>query len=324
MGLSGMFKICFVKTGKAFLPELYAYRKFLQKKGAVVYVVEDILEAKKLDVDIYYRFGGVLSTRIKKNTPEIHEYNSCSTGRFPRLKNLVKSLFSTIPAGRVFLNKRVESEFNFFCKRPTLLRDMGAGDSFFKIRDAETKKIYDVAYVGSISEREGVLDTLLNLAGLNIKLVVAGTVNKKDLNLLSVEDNITFLGRIDNDSVCDVLASARFGLNYCPITYPYHFQTSTKVIEYLAAGIPVISNKYSWIDEHSTENGYIYLPLESITSRDDLMDAYLAFKGKSNFCDVAKSWEGILVDIDFWGFISSIHKTSLLSMTGCLKSRRHK
>jgi hypothetical protein len=44
------------------------------------------------------------------------------------------------------------------------------------------------------------------------------------------------------------LVQARAGLNLVPAHRPYTVQTSTKVLEYLAVGLPVVSNRYPWME----------------------------------------------------------------------------
>ena len=43
------------------------------------------------------------------------------------------------------------------------------------------------------------------------------------------------------------LRRARFGLNLVSNIEPYNQQTSTKLLEYCAVGLPVVSNDYAWV-----------------------------------------------------------------------------
>jgi len=43
------------------------------------------------------------------------------------------------------------------------------------------------------------------------------------------------------------LRRARFGLNLVSNIQPYNQQTSTKLLEYCAVGLPVVSNDYAWV-----------------------------------------------------------------------------
>jgi glycosyltransferase involved in cell wall biosynthesis len=298
-----MFSICFVKTGRAFLPELYAYEKYLKDKGVQVFIADNDLAASRLEVDAYFRFGGVLYKNIKKSIPEIHEYNSCSTGAFPKLKNFIKSFISVKPVARVFLNKSVEDNFYFKDNIHTLYRDMGVDQSFYNVRHLHSEKIYDIAYVGSISERNGLIDEILKLANIGFRIVLAGSLNELDQKRIGSFNHINYLGRVANSDVFKILAQSKFGLNFCPIQYPYYFQTSTKMLEYLAAGIPVISNNYYWIDSHSANNNYPVVDLAKIKNVEYLDDVYVNLVQKYSDLRVALTWEEILDQSDFFRFI---------------------
>jgi len=43
------------------------------------------------------------------------------------------------------------------------------------------------------------------------------------------------------------LRRARYGLNLVSNLTPYNQQTSTKLLEYCAVGLPVVSNDYPWV-----------------------------------------------------------------------------
>jgi hypothetical protein len=59
--------------------------------------------------------------------------------------------------------------------------------------------------------------------------------------------NVTFSGRLDHAQVPRHLRCARFGLNLVPNAAPYQQQTSSKVLEYCAVGLRVVSNAYPWV-----------------------------------------------------------------------------
>jgi hypothetical protein len=51
------------------------------------------------------------------------------------------------------------------------------------------------------------------------------------------------------------LARARFGLNVTPDVFPYNRQTSIKTLEYAAAGLGIIANRYGWIEGFARAQG---------------------------------------------------------------------
>ncbi|MGB4344543.1 MAG: hypothetical protein WBJ03_13125 [Moraxellaceae bacterium] len=264
-------KIVLVHSGKAFLPEIYAYQTYLEGKGHQVSLQAAGESATQTGrPDLYYRFAGFLRHRLSPDVPEIHEYASASVGAFPRVKNLLKSVVSTRPVGRVFLNTFVNDQFHFPAKAPFLFRDMGADKAFFDQR-GHADKIYDLVYAGSITGRAGVLECITRLAGKGLRIGLAGTVTEQELVIIRSQPCIDYVGRLPVANVPAFIARARFGLNFCPDIYPYNQQTSTKVIEYLAAGIGIVSNRYAWIVSHASQNGYGFLDVSDIDSVDSLV-----------------------------------------------------
>ncbi len=258
-----MIKVCFIQSGKAYLPEVYAYSKFLKQKNISNVIVSSDQEAKGINAKIYYRFGGLLHSRISVGSIEIHEYHTVSTGRFLKLKNIIKSLFSVKPDYLSFLNKFVDDNYFFSSSMPRFYRDMGADEELLTIRKSPSKKKFDICYFGSLSNRKGVVDSILKLSQTGYTFVVGGNAVQSDVELLRACQNITYLGVCERDTVYKYIEKSRFGLNIIPDEFPLTHQTSTKAIEYLVAGLPIISNSYKWINEHSLKYGYQYVELSN-------------------------------------------------------------
>lgn len=297
--------VCFVKTGKAYLPELYAYKEYLEKHNISVIICDNVYEAKNTNATLYYRFGGFLTGRIKKDIPEIHEYHTISTGKFPFLKNFLKSKFSSEPNGLCFLNIDVENKFFFKGNYPVIHRDMGAESLLLKIRELDNNKKFDIAYIGSISNRTGVIDVVIKLALRGYSIALLGNINEFDMKKIDDIKNITAFGVCNRNKVLEILSKTRYGLNYIPDIYPLNIQTSTKAIEYLVSGIPIISNKYNWMDKHSSKYNYKYVDLSMILNGGNLpMNSEYIIP-----IDKAKklTWEFILNSNDFLMFLEKIN-----------------
>ena len=84
----------------------------------------------------------------------------------------------------------------------------------------------------------------LGQAGLSLLLV--GDVLPALQERLATLGHIQSTGRVPQDQVPAQLLRARAGLNLMPDVLPLSEQTSTKMLEYLALGLPVISNSYAW------------------------------------------------------------------------------
>jgi len=52
-----------------------------------------------------------------------------------------------------------------------------------------------------------------------------------------------------------MLRRARYGLNLVPDRLPYSEQTSTKLLEYCAVGLPVVSTDYRWVRGFAQQHG---------------------------------------------------------------------
>ena len=123
-----MKKILMLSSGKAILPEINAYKKYITDY--------QIVDSRELDIidftefDLIWKFMGSDIFR-KLDIPVIHEYASLSTGKFPKLKNEIKRVFNIKPKVRIFLNKNVKNEFGFNDKIPYIYRDMGIDECFF-------------------------------------------------------------------------------------------------------------------------------------------------------------------------------------------------
>ena len=264
-------RVLFVHTGRAFLPELPAYIAELHRHGHVAEATKEPPDGTTTrGYDLVFRFGGFLRPLAGSNTPEVHEYHSASTTRLPRLKNTAKSLLSPRPAGRVFLNEFVQAQFVFLDRIPFIYRDMGANGELLACRQSSRPKRFDIVYGGSISGRPGLLATICTLARKGAVVGVAGSANDGEIEVLSREERVQYVGRLSFEAMPGFLSEGRFGLNYCPDEYPLNRQTSTKVIEYLVAGLPIVSNRYAWMDRHAAKLRYDYLDVDQVSCVEDL------------------------------------------------------
>jgi glycosyltransferase involved in cell wall biosynthesis len=255
--------VTILRSSKAFLPEVAAYRTALDQAGFAVAVVDVAgFDPAAAHTHLVYRFGGVLRP-LSRSAPEVHEYVSASVGRGAWAKDLLKSLADGRPAGRVFLNDYVRSRFHFPRSAPSILREMGVDPAFLAVRGTVEQR-FDLVYAGVLSERPGVVDTLLALAAAGWSIGVAGRADERDAARLAGAASITFAGLLPAEAVPAFVAGGAAGLNLIPLVAPYTRQTSTKVLEYLVAGLPVVSPVYPWISEHAARLGYSVVPLDAL------------------------------------------------------------
>lgn len=248
-----MKNILLLSSGKAYLPEIEAYKKYL---GNEEY---QFIDSRELDVinfkefDLIWKFMG---TDFLKNTnvPVIHEYASLSTGRFAKAKNCIKKAFNIRPELRIFLNKNVKEEFNFNDAVPYVYRDMGVDDCFFIKND---NKNYDFVYVGEMSVERGITKILEKFAkDLNTQsLLMVGEPEKLIYEKYKNFKNIIFTGRVRYKEVPQIASQAEYAINYIPDKYPYNLQTSTKLLEYVAMNLKIVTTNYKWVNEFEKEKG---------------------------------------------------------------------
>lgn len=250
-------KIGIVNSGKSYLPEINAYNSYLNNQKGIVTVNiigDEIKEYAEGDLDVIWKFPGIDLKRNFKNTKIIHEYNSISTGSNKKLKNNIKKLLNIKPDGRIFLNSNVEKSFNFNDRVPSINRDMGISKQFF-IRNEE--KEYDFVYVGTMKKSRDLFRAIKPFTtALRDKTILLIGEPENDLyNEYNKFKNITFTGKVNYQEVANLASKAEFGFNYVPDIYPYNLQTSTKLLEYCAMGLKIVTNEYNWVNKFEIESG---------------------------------------------------------------------
>ncbi len=244
-----MKKILMLSSGKAILPEINAYKKYITDY--------QIVDSRELDIidftefDLIWKFMGSDIFR-KLDIPVIHEYASLSTGKFPKLKNEIKRVFNIKPKVRIFLNKNVKNEFGFNDKIPYIYRDMGIDECFFIKNE---RKNYDFVYVGSMSKDRGIVNILEKFTQdlKNSSLLMIGEPDKSIYEAYKKYSNIVFTGKLKYQDVPKIASQAEYAINYIPDKYPYNLQTSTKLLEYIAMNLKVVTTDYLWVNEFEKE-----------------------------------------------------------------------
>lgn len=254
-------KIAFVNSGKSYLPEIKAYIDYLNKRGySAMEVYSDQKEVIE-KFDIVWKFMGLDMKRDNKNQFYIHEYCSLSVGKFSKQKDLLKKYLNRKPAGRIFLNEELYQRMNFKDNLPFLKRDMGISQSFYTTQD---KKDYDFIYFGDTSNSRK-LNFLLNNFKTQNKdqnIILIGTISNELYRNFKNTDNIIFTGKLSHEDVPAVASKAVYGINYVPDIFPFNIQTSTKLLEYCALGLKIITTNYNWVNQFEESRGARFLKVE--------------------------------------------------------------
>jgi glycosyltransferase involved in cell wall biosynthesis len=280
-----------------YTPEAYAYKSFLEKKGWSVQL--DYEEFLLPENDITILFLGIdLFWKKNKFKRVIHDYPGVSTGKFPKIRNIVKKNVNRIPDGRIFFDDFVGKEFGF--KDCTKSINVNAGvDQLFFEKGTKVKE-YDLVYSGAISGRDGFSLVLHKIAGLGLKILIIGDVDKSFRECFKSYKNIVFIGRVGRSELPKLYRSAKAGLNFTPNAYPYHFQPSIKVFEYLASGIGVVTTHSVWADKFYNKHEYKPLWLENLKTRYDFDSFEFSELDMSEY-----RWDVVLKEAKFEEFLKS-------------------
>lgn len=252
-----MKKILFYSNGKAVLPEIKAYQRYFTE-----YVCVDSRDVVQIDFneyDLIWQFMGTGFKRIDR--PTIHEFASASIGSLPKVKNFIKSKFSARPDLRIFLNHLVKKQFCFNDRIPYVYRDMGVDEIFFA---GKSVKEYDFLYIGDIV-RERNTHVLLNKFATEFKKYNILLIGKCDGELYKRYknfNNMIFTGRIKQEEIPQLATKCVYAINYIPNIYPFNIQTSTKLLEYAAMDLKIITTDYWWVRNFELENNMKFYKID--------------------------------------------------------------
>jgi len=176
---------------------------------------------------------------------QIHEYASASIPPYAWLKDQVKHWTQPRPDYRIYQNGWVRERMGFADGVPHALRDMGVAEYFLDTPSNTPATEFDLVYLGEMSRLLTFIPVLHAIDAANRSLLLVGEVPAEIQ--MKLPTNVTCTGHVDHAQVPGHLRRARFGLNLVPNAIPFKQQTSTKVLEYCAAGLRVVSNAYPWV-----------------------------------------------------------------------------
>ena len=251
----------FVRNGPAYLPELDAYSAFITSQGHQA-LVHDTSTSVPLNAQVVWWMCGRVpasEARRLKQAFQIHEYASASVPPHAWLKDVVKHWTQPRPDYRIFQNGWVRERMGFNDGVPSALRDMGVAQTFFDAaapaltepsyeEDAPPRippNEFDLVYLGEMSRLQTFIPLLQAIHEAGRTLLLVGDVPEALRTQLPA--SVTCTGRVAHTDVAHQLRRARLGLNLVSNITPYNQQTSTKLLEYCAVGLPVVSNDYAWV-----------------------------------------------------------------------------
>lgn len=239
-------KINLIGGKKSYLPERFIYKEFLEKRGHSV----DLTDAPNQDADIVWWFCGIPAN--VKGAIQIHEYASSSVPPFAGMKDFAKRFLISKPNYRVFLNQNISDILGFRDEVPYDFRDMGVRSEYFSVPRGVID--YDFVYLGEMSRLLYFKKSIDALGRSGLKTLFIGNAEANIREWMEGYKSFQLTGRVSQKEIPDLLVKCKAGLNFMPKRKPYTNQTSTKVLEYLATGLSVVSDRYSWINKFSSED----------------------------------------------------------------------
>ena len=263
--------IDFVHLGDAYLPELQAYAAFVQTAGHEARVHRKI-ETLPADAQVIWWMCGQVGSDLAARFPaafQVHEYASASVPPLAWLKDRVKRTRQARPQYRIFQNDWVRRRMGFADQVPWEFRDMGLAPELLADSGKRAEPEFDFVYLGEMSRLRHFLPVFRAMAQSGARVLLVGEVPQALAPQLTGHAGLVCAGRVPHGDVPAQLRRARFGLNLVPDQLPYTQQTSTKLLEYCAAGLPVVSTDYPWVREFERRHGarFAYLPFRASVAR---------------------------------------------------------
>ncbi len=259
--------IHFIHQGDAYLPELQAYAAFIQAAGHQSQLHRE-LDSVPSDAPVLWWLCGQVRPVQAMRHPKafhIHEYASASVPPMAWLKDQLKCWCQATPQYRIFQNAWVQQRMGFHDAVPCEFRDMGISPSLLEPAPPSAAPEFDFVYLGEMRRLRHFLPVFEALANAELSVLLIGQLPDELLAQLADHDKLTVTGRIPHEQVPVMLRRARRGLNLVPDQLPYTRQTSTKLLEYCAAGLPVVSTDYAWVRDFERQHGarLAYIPFRA-------------------------------------------------------------
>ncbi|NLP02991.1 MAG: glycosyltransferase family 4 protein [Fibrobacter sp.] len=240
--------------GKAHLPGIYSYISIFSALG-IKCVIEHREKGFVPFGRIHWKFMGMVTDNPGTGKIAVHEYTSTSVPPFPRIKDFIKKTRNVKPDMRVFQNKLVGKVYSYNDNVPFFYRPVICGEIFFKVPKIPHK--YDFVYCGTLDPTRKIDKPLFRLIKFfpGRSFLIIGQPPAEISEELSRFSNVTVTGKVPYEKVPELMASARYGLNLVPDIYPFNQLISTKLLEYTAIGLPVLTLGGAWLDSFEKENG---------------------------------------------------------------------
>jgi glycosyltransferase involved in cell wall biosynthesis len=297
--------IHFVHLGDAYLPELQAYAAFIEAAGHQSRLHRQI-DTVPRDAHVLWWLCGQVGDALAQRFPaafQVHEYASASVPPLAWLKDRVKRVRQARPQYRIFQNAWVRDRMGFADAVPFEFRDMGIAPEFFDPPVRHGTPEFDFVYLGDMRRLQHFLPVFEALSQTGQGVLLVGELPDELKAPLLRHAKLSVTGRVPHGEVPAQLQRARHGLNLVPALLPFSRQTSTKLLEYCAAGLPVVSTDYLWVREFEQQHGarFAYVPaVASATEYRQLLGASLRAQSLQVPDVRALAWPRVLSGLQIW------------------------
>jgi hypothetical protein len=239
--------IYFVHEGKAAYPEIDAYKRFFAPRYDVDLVSPaHVLSVQNLSESVCWFMMGYYPSPIPAKVV-IHDYRSLSVGKCGLLKDTMKRWRNAKPTFRIFQNEAIRQAMGFTDHIPGFLLPMGVPEGIEAYRGIDVSApLCDFCYIGVMSSErrsEQMFESFLRRFGNEKTFYLYGLPEESIRQAYKKHANIVFRGKMPQDQLFKEIVRARAAVNYFPNHRPHLMQTPTKMLEYGALGLRMVSNE---------------------------------------------------------------------------------
>jgi glycosyltransferase involved in cell wall biosynthesis len=136
----------------------------------------------------------------------------------------------------------IADRFRRYGARVSVVRNSVRLDEFVE-PTLETKRRRQAVYIGRISFDRGLAEMVKACAAVELPLVLAGSIDFEEASWLEkVSSNVLYMGKLDRSEIANLLNESLIGLCLLLPEPNYLYSLPTKIFEYMAAGLPVITS----------------------------------------------------------------------------------
>ena len=255
------YTVGIVRNPGSFLPEADAYLSVLGDNPCLSVTEFTRFDDATRACDVVIAFAGFYPAyRARGRAKVILDYNSLSIGPLRVIRDVVKRAINVQPDLFVALNEVVATRLRLPRDR-TLLRPMGVSPRLFDLREQSVRE-RSAIYAGSVS-RSGVVEHILQVADSGLTVHVYGNTPDETV-LFKGHSGVRLWGKVKNSEIINHMNKVTYGINFTPDIFPYNVQDSTKILEYCAAGLGVITNRYKWVDIFESDRNAAFMDIKNV------------------------------------------------------------